>query len=243
MRRFRWELVLVSAALHVGLVLVLPSVSPARASQAPASIDVTLEAAAPAPEPEPPPEPPTAPKVDESPPPEQARTPAPRAAAQPAAAPAQAATVLDAPDAAADFTMPSGEAPRFQGGVTTSRGGQTNAPGGNGVDPTATRPASAPAPRTDASRPPRAVAAAWSCSHLFPTEADAAGAHNAVVRIVVSVSLRGTPERVTVLSDPGLGFGAAAKRCALSQRFLPALDAEGRPTAGTTSPFSVRFTR
>lgn len=243
MRRFRWELVLVSTALHVGLMLVLPSVSPARASQAPASIDVTLEPPAPAPEPEPPPEAPPAPKADESPPPEQPRPPAPRAAVQPVAAPAQAAPVLDAPDAAADFTMPSGDAPRFQGGVTTARGGQTSAPGGNGVESTARPPDTAQGIRPDASRPPRAVAAAWSCSHLFPAEADAAGAHNAVVRIVVSVSLRGTPERVTVLSDPGLGFGAAAKRCALGQRFLPALDVEGRPAAGTTAPFSVRFTR
>jgi periplasmic protein TonB len=53
----------------------------------------------------------------------------------------------------------------------------------------------------------------------------------------------GTPLSVNVVNDPGHGFGRAARMCALTRRFTPALDRTGQPIAGATPPFVVRFTR
>jgi protein TonB len=48
---------------------------------------------------------------------------------------------------------------------------------------------------------------------------------------------------VKVVSDPGFGFGRAARVCALSRRYTPALDRTGSPTVSATPPIKVRFTR
>jgi periplasmic protein TonB len=46
-----------------------------------------------------------------------------------------------------------------------------------------------------------------------------------------------------VVSDPGLGFGAAARACALGTRFLPARNEEGRPITAPSPPIRVHFFR
>jgi len=63
------------------------------------------------------------------------------------------------------------------------------------------------------------------------------------VVIVARVSANGGAESIAIVTDPGQGFGAAARSCASRQRFDLAVDRDGRPVAGSTSPFRVRFTR
>jgi len=45
------------------------------------------------------------------------------------------------------------------------------------------------------------------------------------------------------VSEPGHGFGRAARMCALTKRYTPALDRDGNPVVGTTPPINVTFTR
>jgi protein TonB len=81
----------------------------------------------------------------------------------------------------------------------------------------------------------------WNCP--FPPEADADQIDEARASLVVTVRPDGTPLSVSVVSDPGHGFGRAARMCALTRRFTPALDKTGQAIAGSTPPFNVRFTR
>ncbi|HVH42744.1 MAG TPA: biopolymer transporter ExbD [Labilithrix sp.] len=85
------------------------------------------------------------------------------------------------------------------------------------------------------------VEMAWDCP--FPPEADRAKVDSAVVVIQATISESGAAEDVTVLSDPGNGFGEAARSCATKQYYKPGIDAEGRPLRTTTKPFRVRFER
>ncbi|HVY46541.1 MAG TPA: hypothetical protein VHB21_11710, partial [Minicystis sp.] len=65
----------------------------------------------------------------------------------------------------------------------------------------------------------------------------------AVVVVVVAVRADGKASDAIVAYDPGYGFGAAARRCALGRRYTPARDHEGRPVASLTAPINVRFLR
>ena len=60
---------------------------------------------------------------------------------------------------------------------------------------------------------------------------------------MVTVRPDGSPLSVKVVSDPGHGFGRAARMCALGRRYTPGLDREGKPMVGTLGPINVRFTR
>ncbi|MDI1448859.1 energy transducer TonB [Polyangium sp. 6x1] len=82
---------------------------------------------------------------------------------------------------------------------------------------------------------------AWDCP--FPPEADAEQIDQAVVSIIVTVRGDGSPQSVKVVNDPGYGFGRAARLCALSRRYTPALDRSGTPMVAATPPIRVRFTR
>ncbi|MDI1479221.1 energy transducer TonB [Polyangium sp. y55x31] len=106
-----------------------------------------------------------------------------------------------------------------------------------------TGPVTPPAPQgPDLSKPPGlAGSSAWDCP--FPPEADAEQIDQAVVSIVVTVRADGSPQSVNVVSDPGHGFGRAARLCALSRRYTPALDRSGTPRVAATPPIRVRFTR
>lgn len=48
---------------------------------------------------------------------------------------------------------------------------------------------------------------------------------------------------MTIVNDPGHGFGEAARACALREPCEPAKDAAGRPVAAETKAFRVRFER
>ncbi len=176
---------------------------------------------------------------------------------------AKAGRVLTAPEATGgdsdplDFTVVQGTASRYAGGVTAATGTSDQAvqdpkarggadplrrPDGQtaGVGDKAPTRAVAPKP-VSKRRKARPVSVSWDCP--FPSEADAQDVHFARVMIVVSVRKNGTAATAAVLSDPGYGFGAAARRCALGQRYSVAWDDTGRPTAGRTPPFTVTFTR
>lgn len=210
------------------------------------------------------PEPEPAPEVEEEEPgpaaPSKALAPAGRSQAAPAAA--KAGRVLTAPatesgeeEDIVDFSMVQGLSERYVGGVTSRTGTSDEAvrdrrargagPSRVADEPSAAKPrqrrAQKPKPRKNLSRPPRTASTTWNCP--FPFQADTAEIHHAVVMLVVTVKADGRPKSVQVLSDPGHGFGAAARRCAHGQRFVPAHDPRGRPTMGTTRPFRVTFRR
>ncbi len=59
----------------------------------------------------------------------------------------------------------------------------------------------------------------------------------------IEVRKDGSPGRVDVLQDPGMGFGEAARNCAIANaRFEPPIDVDGNPTT-TTVRVHVRFRR
>ena len=97
-------------------------------------------------------------------------------------------------------------------------------------------------PKVNRSRPPGlSGSSSWSCP--FPAEADVQQINHATATIIVTLNAGGQPTSVRVLSDPGYGFGQAAKRCALGRHYEPALDADGNPVGSTTPPIIVRFKR
>jgi protein TonB len=204
----------------------------------------------------PPPPPPTAdpPKPE----PEAFRplpaTPAPAPKAPtPTPAAAEAGKVLTAqadPDEPLDLTgntFVTGSGDRYVGGTTTADGTAQKAvydPRARGAGvPDAPKAAPAVAmPAKDLSRSPVPVERSWpDCG--FPPEADAEQIDYMQVRIIVTVGPDGRATSVSVLRDPGYGFGARARQCALRKRYVPGLDASGRSMTMTTAPFPVTFSR
>jgi protein TonB len=121
---------------------------------------------------------------------------------------------------------------------TRNRGAKIGGkPGGHGtstradavIEPDLTRGAHAPSVITD------------DCP--FPAESDLARIDHAAVLLVVTVLPDGTPGAVTVLQDPGHGFGRAAVACAKRQTFTFARDRHGKHLQADTAPFYMRFTR
>ncbi len=204
------------------------------------ALDRTVDMTPPPPPPPPPSrEPPTVTRAVVSAPARAARTP--RAARPAPAAPAQAAQLAAAAPAPADFTGTAfvvGSAATFAGGTTTAHG-TSRAPVTGVVAPDATKGSGVAGPSRA-----RAVSldeAAWSCP--WPAEADAQQVNEQTVVLRVSVRADGRAERVEVLSDPGFGFAAAARLCAMATRFEPAHDSEGQPVAASSPPIRVHFYR
>jgi protein TonB len=99
-----------------------------------------------------------------------------------------------------------------------------------------------PAPTRDLSRSPRPQSTQWDdCG--FPPEADVEQIDFKRVTLLVTVGTDGRARSVTVVNDPGYGFGRLARQCAMRKRYVPGLDSAGRPVTMTTAPFIVRFTR
>lgn len=220
------------------------------------TIDLDLEDPPPPPEPEPPPpepEPPPPEPVKAPPPPPAVKVPAAAPAPEPPPPAAQAGKVIAAepdPNEVLDLTgntIVTGSGDRYVGGVSASAGtGQkpirnqgaavNGVEGGRGTTP-------APAYQgVDLSRP-----AKWVGGRLqncgFPPEADVAQINYMKVGIVVNVDATGKPVSVSsVGGDPGYGFFERARRCAMADKFEPALDKAGKPMAATIK-MTVRFTR
>ncbi|HYO95649.1 MAG TPA: energy transducer TonB [Polyangiaceae bacterium] len=78
---------------------------------------------------------------------------------------------------------------------------------------------------------------------VFPPEADVAKIDGAEVILRVLVRADGSAELVQTIAEPGVGFGRAATRCAMTRRYVPAKDVRGVAVRGWTPPFRVRFIR
>lgn len=216
------------------------------------TINIDVKAPPPPPKPKPvaPPPEPTAP----APPPPKNAPPPPKNAPAPAPAAAQAGKILTAPpdpNQPLDLTdkgFVTGNSDRYAGGTTASNGtSQTavNSPyarGGGTPGATGTAPVQPPPPPAkDLSAPARPTSTNWSCG--FPAEADMDQIDYAVVRVVVTVTAQGRARSVSVLNDPGHGFGRLARQCAFRQTYTPGRDRYGKPVSRTTPPITVRFTR
>jgi protein TonB len=160
------------------------------------------------------------------------------------AEPARAGKLTAVANDPVDFTGAAfvvGGAATFPGGTTAARGTGT-APGSSGP-PAGSSP---PGAGGHARAPSRARAvsldqAAWSCP--WPAEADAEQVNERTVVLRATVRADGRAETVDLLSDPGFGFGPAARACALTTRFEPARNADGQPIAAQSAPIRVHFFR
>jgi protein TonB len=143
-------------------------------------------------------------------------------------------------------TFVTGSASTYAGGTTTPTGtGTSAAHGGPPLPPPPPRPAPRqpppPSPAPDRSRPPGVAGGLqWSCP--FPPEADADQIDGAVVGIRADVDASGQVKNVAIVSDPGHGFGRAARRCALARTWIAALNRDGAATDGSVV-VNVRFAR
>lgn len=89
-------------------------------------------------------------------------------------------------------------------------------------------------------RPPK-LAATDACQGYFP--AKALSTHGSVALLVVlRADGRVTRAQVELETPAGQGFGEAARRCLLAQRFEPALNGQGQPVAARTR-VRLRFAR
>jgi protein TonB len=77
----------------------------------------------------------------------------------------------------------------------------------------------------------------------FPPEADLARIDHESVLIQVNVLPNGHAGAITVLADPGHGFGRAAIACAKHMIFSAARDRHGTYIQADTPPTTIRFTR
>jgi protein TonB len=202
--------------------------------------------------PPPPPPPEEKPPEEEAPKPVAAvKAPTPERETAPPA-PAQAGKILTQepdPNEPVDLTgqgFVTGNADTYAGGVTASTGTSKTAvrnlnavvggvPGGTGTK------VGAPI-GPDLSRPPSIVGSSqWDCP--FPAEADAEEINYQRVKLLIVVRPDGTPQDARVIGDPGHGFGREARKCALTRRYEPAFDREGRPVIGTISQVNITFQR
>lgn len=207
-------------------------------------VDVVKEQPPEPPKPEPEPEPEKPAPKDPTPPPE-----------APPPALAEVGKVLTADPTPSDGpvdltnTFVSGSGSDFAGGRSSAEGTSkkpvynpaavaTGSPTGTG-----TGPAAPPPRKDDKSKQPGLLGSVDWNDCPFPGEADAEQIDHAFVMIQVKVKPDGSPENVSVLQDPGHGFGREARKCAMRKKYSQGLDPDGNPIAGTTKPFRVRFER
>ena len=239
-----WSTLAFAAALHAGAWLVATRWHRAAHANEPIrtpDLEIALDEA-----------PPPAPAAPEPPPPAASQPPsaAPAApklkATHVASVPAQAGAIVareadpNAPvDLSADAFV-SGTASAYAGGVTASSGTSTHAVSQLSA-PATPPPAAAIVKAPLLSRPVELSGDEWQCP--WPREAEAAEIDEQTVTLRARVDADGRARSVSLLDDPGLGFGAAARACALQTRFSPALDRDGNPVAANSPPIRVRFTR
>jgi protein TonB len=194
---------------------------------------------------EPPPPPPPEPTPPEPEPEVPKEAPPPRAAPAPAAPPAaaQAGQVMTAdpdPDEPVDLTgdgFVQGTGDTFAGGVTTGKGTSKTAvrdlkAAGSAEPGSSTKPGPAVGGVDRSKKAALLGGNSWDqCG--FPAEADIEQINTARVTLVVTIDADGHATNATVTQDPGYGFGSLAKRCALRERYSPALSREGSAVTAT----------
>ncbi len=177
--------------------------------------------------------------------------PPPKAAPAAPPAAAQAGKVLTAdpdPDEPVDLTgqgFVQGTGDAYAGGVTMTNGTSRTAVRdlravGSGEPGPGADKALPSGRKADPSRPARPLSDSWECG--FPAEADIEQINNAQVPITVTIGADGHAQSVTVIRDPGYGFGGLAKRCALRMRYSPALGKSGEPVTAT-QVITINFRR
>src|SRR6185369_6060302 len=188
--------------VHAFAVLVRAEVRDRQLSQ----VDVDLT-----PPPPPPPEPTPEPEPEPEKPPPAAQTPppAPNTPAPPPPAAAEAGKGLTAEDGTSKNAV---------------RDTRAEADGVGKAPPGPVAPAQPTGP--DLSRPAAPLAGSWNDCE-FPAEADIEGIDSAVVQLTVTVGPNGRAKSVTVLKDPGFGFGQSARTCAFRKPFNAAFDRSG----------------
>jgi periplasmic protein TonB len=159
---------------------------------------------------------------------------------QPSAAEPGASTErVPAPTAPLDFTDETFvmETARAEPGAPTARGtGQ-----GDGLDTPGASTGAEEDSVKDLSRNVSLENQRWACP--WPREADAEQLDEQTVVIRVVVDALGIVDSVTVIADPGRGFGQAAAGCAMRTRFTPARDRLGQPVKAKSPLIRVKFTR
>ncbi|MFO0638294.1 MAG: energy transducer TonB [Polyangiaceae bacterium] len=235
----------------IGLLLakLLPSPPAAPPMQA---FDVELaEPAPPPPKEEPKEEPKDEPKPEPKELPKDLKAPeAPKEA--PVAAAAQAGAVLTQetkPDEPVDLTnsFVTGTGSTYAGGTTMAAGTATAAVRAPTASPTGVVGGTGTAAPVAPAGPDRSRNAGLGGSKSwndcpFPPEADVDNIDQAAVLVQVSVNPDGRPGQAKVLSDPGHGFGRAARACAMQRTYQTALDRDGKPVAGVFTA-NVTFAR
>lgn len=256
-----WTFAAVSlvVVLYAGAIVSAMRAPATPADPPPAPVSWTSIELLPPPAPEPPPEPaapepevPPPAEAQEAPPTPAPKAPAPRARAEAAAkpadapAPAQAGEVLTAEgtDAPVDFTgfeIVSGAGARFAGGSTSAQGTSKQAATGPvGSGPRAAAPRSGKA--KSRARPVTLASVDWrDCP--WPKAAQALSVDEQIVLLRVVTNAQGKLERVEIVADPGHGFAEQARKCAVTERWLPALDDDGRPYTATSPVFRLAFHR
>jgi len=187
----------------------------------------------------PPPAPPTAPPPLEEPHPVQPRRLRHAAAPPP---PAQASQVLtrasDGPVDLSGFSIATGHAATYGGGYTSGNGTNRGAVASNAAR-TLPHPARTSGPSQErAAQPARRD---WSCG--WPEDAQETDLRETRVIVKVDVSADGDPTAVQVQGGALAGFEEAARRCALSEQYRPALDVVGKRVPGETPLLLVHFVR
>jgi protein TonB len=228
--------------VHAFAVLVRAQVRERMHSQI--DVDLTEPPPPPPPEPEPPPEPPAPTPPTAAPPPPAGTPPTPPAAAEAGKVLTQDPDPNEPVDLTGDGFV-TGDADHFAGGVTASNGTSKGPvhdlrakPDGVGKPP----PGPVASAAVNLTRAASPVGSSWDDCE-FPPEADVEDIDNAVVQLTVIVGANGRAKSVTVLRDPGNGFGQAARTCAFRKPFTTALDSSGTAITMSTPPFTIHFHR
>ena len=156
--------------------------------------------------------------------------------------PAQAGQLAAVSLAPVDFTGSAfivGSGASYAGGVTSSAGTSRKPVLAETLSSQATR--NVPPAIRDRARPVSLDQSAWNCP--WPAEADAQQVNEQTVVLRATIRADGRAASVEVLTDPGFGFGAAARLCALRTRFEPAHNPSGLPIAAPSPPIRVHFFR
>ncbi len=116
----------------------------------------------------------------------------------------------------------------------------TGKPGATG---TGGAPPPPPPPKADLSVAAGVVGGSSWSGCPFPDEADTDQIDYAQVTLIVTVRPDGTPQSVQVTSDPGHGFGRAARMCALARKYNAGKNRDGEPATMSTPPIRVTLSR
>jgi protein TonB len=138
-----------------------------------------------------------------------------------------------------------GTSDSYAGGVTASNGTSKSAvrdlKAAGTAEPVAVATKPVAAKTADLSRAATPLSGSWDhCG--FPAEADMEQVNSARVVIAVTITQDGHAQSVNVVQDPGYGFGALAKRCALREHFSPALGKDGTPITAS-QVITINFRR